>query len=490
MSSAIDVYVSYSREDRERVQQIVAGLEGKGLNCFVDFEARTLTAISWRNQIRDILNSVRCVLVIWSRHSVTDDWVLEEAEIAKQRGLLLPILLEDVRPPLDFAVIHSLDFSNWADDTGDRRFLSLLDAIRQTISLSSDGVEMSDVSQSKRSQVNRQDDFTDDTEIETDDPHEKPGSKAGKPSTPEAEGSPKGQWSKAFQRLQVVKWLRLTGLAGVGLLCIYGSITLARLGLYAMDSPQTDKLPQPCLSNPGQGPEMVLIEGGSFAMGSNVSSDEQPVHQVTVQDFAIGRCEVTFEEYERFAEATGRELPSDDGWGRGNRPVIDVSWDDARAYAAWLSQQTGKRYRLPSEAEWEYAARAGSLTAYPWGNKASHEQANYGTDECCDGKKEGRDQWEFTAPVGQFPANAFGLHDMHGNVDEWVEDCWHDNYSGAPQDGSAWLEADGGSCERRVVRGGSWVDYPWWLRSAFRFRDVSTYRITYLGFRLVQDLPQ
>ena len=138
------------------------------------------------------------------------------------------------------------------------------------------------------------------------------------------------------------------------------------------------------------------------------------------------------------------------GWGRGTRPVIDVSWDDTQAYVRWLSRETGKPYRLLSEAEWEYVARAGSTTKYWWGNEADHAHANYGKDECCGGAVAARIAGSITSPVGSFAANAFGLFDTAGNVWEWVADCWHDSYQGAPNDGSVWA---GGNCDRpRVAR--------------------------------------
>ena len=225
--------------------------------------------------------------------------------------------------------------------------------------------------------------------------------------------------------------------------------------------------------------EMITIPAGTFRMGSHEGSDEQPVHAVTIgKPFALGKYEVTFEAYDAFATATGRSEPSDSGWGRGNRPVINVSWDDATAYAAWLSQQTGKKYRLPTEAEWEYAARAGSTTKYPWGDEVGLNNAN------CDGCGS---QWDNkqTAPVGSFVANAFGLHDMHGNVWEWVQDCYHSSYEGAPVDGAAREQCDSSS---RVLRGGSWYDFPARMRSADRLWDSASYTTYYFGFRLAQDL--
>ena len=177
-------------------------------------------------------------------------------------------------------------------------------------------------------------------------------------------------------------------------------------------------------------PEMVVIPGGSFRMGCvsgrDCDDDEQPVHEVRVESFELGKYEVTFEEYDRFTAATGRDRASDQrGWGRGRRPVISVSWEDAVAYTKWLSGQTGERYRLPSEAEWEYAARAGSVTKYSWGNEIGINRAN------CRGCGSRWDD-EQTAPVGSFGPNGWGLHDLHGNVYEWVQDCRNRSYQGAP----------------------------------------------------------
>ena len=231
-------------------------------------------------------------------------------------------------------------------------------------------------------------------------------------------------------------------------------------------------------------PEMMPLPAGTFRMGCvsgrDCYDDEQPVHTVTiVRPFALSKYEVTFEEYERFTEATDRDRPDDEGWGRGRRPVINVSWDDAQAYVAWLSSETGARYRLPSEAEWEYSARAGTATAYSWGNDIGNHRAN------CDGCGSRWDN-EMTAPVGSFGANAWGLHDLHGNVWEWVEDCWHYSYAGAPADGSAWTS--GGECGGRVLRGGSWFNFPWYLRAAIRIWLNAGIRSYNVGFRVARTL--
>jgi formylglycine-generating enzyme required for sulfatase activity len=236
------------------------------------------------------------------------------------------------------------------------------------------------------------------------------------------------------------------------------------------------------LKDGSEGPEMVWIAAGSFQMGDIQGggySDEKPVHRVSItQPFAMGRYEVTFAEYDKFAEATGREKPSDRGWGRGNRPVINVSWHDAVAYAEWLSEQTGKKYRLPTEAEWEYAARGGTSTKYWWGNNIGKNRANCrGCGSRWDGKS--------TAPVGSFAPNPFGLYDTAGNVWEWCADSWHGSYKGAPTDGRVW---SGGDESYRVLRGGSWFNIPRSARTADRVRYTSDERNDFYGFRVVSSV--
>ena len=234
-------------------------------------------------------------------------------------------------------------------------------------------------------------------------------------------------------------------------------------------------------------PEMVVVPSGSFTMASppsepGHSADEGPQHMVTIaRPFAVGRFEVTFDEWDACVADGGCNgyRPSDEGWGRGRRPVINVSWDDAIAYVDWLSKRTGKQYRLLSGAEYEYATRAGTQTAYPWGNAIGTNNANC---HACGSRWDAKQ----TAPVGSFAANGFGLYDMVGNVREWTEDCYHYSYSGAPADGSAWIE--GGSCYSRVVRGGSWLLAPAFLRSASRYWFTGDYRLNYLGFRVARTL--
>jgi len=237
-------------------------------------------------------------------------------------------------------------------------------------------------------------------------------------------------------------------------------------------------------------PEMVVLPAGFFMMGSLATepghqSNEEKQHQVTIaRPFAVSQTEVTFADWDACVTGggCGSYKPNDQGWGHGQQPVINVNLRDAQQYTAWLSEVTGKTYRLLSEAEYEYAARAGMQTIYPWGNDIKLNGAEMANCNGCD------IQWGNiqTAPVGSFPKNQFGLLDMVGNVWEWTEDCVHDNYNGAPADGSAWI--DGGDCNDHMVRGGAWVLPPENVRSAYREGTATVDRGRDLGFRVARTL--
>jgi formylglycine-generating enzyme required for sulfatase activity len=225
-------------------------------------------------------------------------------------------------------------------------------------------------------------------------------------------------------------------------------------------------------------PEMVVVPAGSFMMGAHPEEqdrelDEGPQHRVVIaRPFAAGRFEVTFAEWDACVAARAcTHRPKDDGQSPDKRPVMNVSWDDVtKEYLPWLSRKAGKAYRLLTEAEWEYAARAGATTRYAFGDAITRSQALYSRSR--------------TAAVGSFPPNAFGLHDMHGNVSEWVQDCWNETYNGAPSDGSAWTVGD---CSRRILRGGSWFVIAQALRSANRLKAASGSRDGW-GFRVARTL--
>jgi formylglycine-generating enzyme required for sulfatase activity len=278
-------------------------------------------------------------------------------------------------------------------------------------------------------------------------------------------------------------------------------------------------------------PPMVVVPAGSFLMGApadELGRDdiEGPQHRVTIAQFAAGKYDVTRAEWKIFVKATNRksvggcawtpsnqDLNPDASWERlgftqdDTHPVVCVSWADAQDYVQWLAAKTGKKYRLLSEAEWEYAARAGSTKAYPWGGTATHEHANYGQEDCCSPLAKDHDKWEETSPVGSFPPNKFGLYDMHGNVLQWVQDCFSASYAKAPADGTPYerslkLQTSGNladmtgtnSCAYRIVRGGDWGDPPAMIRSAFRNyapapgTTLENYRSGGLGIRIARSL--
>jgi len=256
--------------------------------------------------------------------------------------------------------------------------------------------------------------------------------------------------------------------------------------LAAMQSPARDFFTSRSLQSLGTAfrdcadcPELVWLPQGEFLMGEPSGANGR--HSVRIgYTLAVGKFEVTFAEWDACVASGGcRKRPDDAGWGRGRQPVVNVTWEDAQQYAAWLSRKTRKNYRLLTEAEWEYAARAGSHVRFWWGNEAGQGDANCtGCGSQWDGRR--------AAPVGSFVPNPFGLHDMHGNVSEWVEDCYHDRYYGAPGDGSAWTQACTTAVDIRMVRGGAWRDASHATRSAARWSASSRYYDNRIGFRIAR----
>jgi formylglycine-generating enzyme required for sulfatase activity len=248
-----------------------------------------------------------------------------------------------------------------------------------------------------------------------------------------------------------------------------------------------------------QCPEMVVIPAGEFIMGAPVDEqgstpDERPQHKVTIsKPFAVSRFPVTFTEWDACVAARGCQyLPSDHGWGRAEQPVLDLAWQDAREYAYWLSRATGKSYRLMSEAEREYVTRAGSKTAYWWGDSFIPDRANSQRRPTGPSIADGSDTHIPRVPTRPLPVdrlepNPWGLYQVHGNVYDWVEDCWHETYDGAPTDGSAWTA---GNCSRHVLRGGAFSRNPRTLRSAARLWFGDGNRMTYMSVRIARTLLQ
>ena len=282
-----------------------------------------------------------------------------------------------------------------------------------------------------------------------------------------------------------------------------------------------------CVFESNVGPEMVIVPSGSFIMGSDTAvdsdalDDELPAHPVKIEyNFALSRCEVTVAEFSAFQQQTGyitaveksggcysidftsfktiqvagsnwREPGFEQG---GNHPVTCISWDDAIAYVQWLSEQTGVEYRLPTEAEFEYVLRGGQSAIYPWGDESQCDHANAADKRLADAVSsssarsdyvECNDRFAFTAPVGSYLPNPFGLYDLSGNVSEWVQDCWHENHENAPDDGSARVESN---CVDRILRGGGWFYQKGSLRSAVRYQYRAIIADNYAGFRVARTL--
>ena len=446
-----DIFLSYASADRERILPLVRALEGTGWAVFWD---RTIPAgKTWRQVIGEEISGCRSVVVVWSRLSVERDWVQEEAEEGKRRRVLVPVLLDQVEPPFGFGAIQAADLVGWDGSSSAPPFRRLITDLATLL-----GRPLRERDREESPRGEREQEETVRKAPEEAKPHQ---------ALPEP----------ARSRKRLGWTLAVCGLAGG--LAVLWSVATRPLG--------------PPVPAVGGGfrecavcPEMVVIPAGEFSMGSPPDEkgrreDEGPSHPVMFsRQFAVGKYEVTFAEWDACVKDMGCSyIPADNGWGRDTRPVIFVSWDDAQGYVSWLSKETGQRYRLLSEAEWEYAARAGSKTPYPWGSEPGSKHANFkGSGSPWSGRQ--------TAPVGQFEPNKFGLHDMIGNVLEWVQDCWNPSYEGAPKGGSAW---ETGKCGSRVLRGGAW----WYFeagraRSADRGADDSANRRYDVGLRVARTL--
>jgi formylglycine-generating enzyme required for sulfatase activity len=444
-----DIFISYKREEQPIARKLADALELEGWSVWWDPKLRA--GEHFDDVIEAALKESKCVIVLWSSGSLQSRYVRDEATYALEHNKLVPVAIENVELPLRFRGVHTLTLSNWGRSADSLEYGKLVEDISGRL----------------------------------DNPQNRI---AREQSAPEGKQRSIEDRYREERKTQGPRIPGLKPLVKIGL--AVGAAVLLIVGLVIWLSVRAKQEPAGTvfldrLKLGGEGPTMIVVPAGTFQMGDiqgGGDQDEKPVHIVRIRrPFAIGRYEVTFDDYDRFANVTGRKAPDDIGWGRGRRPVVNISWQDAKKYSDWLSEQTGKRYRLPTEAEWEYAARAGTEMAYWWGKELISGMANcYGCGSQWDKMK--------TAPVGSFKANAFGLHDTAGNVWEWVEDCWHNNYYGAPADGSAWLEPGGKDCGQRVMRGGSYFSGPAHLRTSYRRPDLVTHRFQLIGFRLARDL--
>jgi len=550
-----DIFISYAREDEEVVKRLAAALELQGWSVFWD---RTIPAgETWRSHIEKALEEARCVVVAWSVDSIESHWVQEEADDARMRNVLIPVLLAPISPPIGFRSITAANLSGWNGSAEDEFFLQFRADISRKLG---DPPALTEAREHQRAEEKRkaaellekqraeekqkaavQLEKKQATEIrktaeQIEKQHSTATSQAEKPTAkkqPETlriarNRKPLLYTAIALSIITAIAWTSGIQLPqnGYELTVIAtppgASIEIQDVGRYTLGMQLEAGTYTIHATSPGYQaeervfevaerdvklnlklqptlplPQLVRIPAGSFIMGSeDGGSSEQPIRAVHIeQPFYLGKTEVTFDEYDAFAEATGRNLPPDRDWGRGNHPVINVSWDDARAYAAWLDALTGSQCRLPSEAEWEYAARAGTKTRYALpAPEGSDDLSGYANCYGCGSSEQVADEYQEqigqqTLPVESFPANAWGLHDMHGNVWEWVADCGPSSYEGAPDDGRAWLAENGGSCSRRVLRGGSWDHFQGNARSALRSGNAPGDRNGSIGFRVLCSSP-
>jgi formylglycine-generating enzyme required for sulfatase activity len=445
-----DIFLSYKSEDRAAVEPLVRVLEQEGFSVWWD--RALVPGEQFGNVIRGALDGCSCVVVAWSKLSVDSHWVKDEASVGRERHKLVPVSLDGSSPPLGFGQVHTVVLSDWNGQADDPRIQRLMAGIRRLVG--------------------------------------HPGSNTGRAATAAPAAAAKKKSSRPGTRWIVAAGLAAAVVAGIG---AYIAIPHLRSLLTSPARPvPVDRAVERAFPDCPTGcPMMIVVPTGSFNMGSedgepNRGNDEGPVRKVTIRKiFLAAKYPVTFEEWD-YCHAHGGcagLLPSDNNWGHGRQPVINVSWQDAQSYIEWLSKYTGHKYRLLTEAEREYIARAGTTTPFWWGEGITTAEANY------DGRKRYGDEpaglfRQRTLTVDTFPPNPLGFYQTSGNTWDWVEDCYHDSYEQAPTDSSAWLTGD---CAHRVLRGGSWGSQPRNVRSAARWKQPIDTREPYYGFRVARE---
>lgn len=452
-----DIFISYASEDRSETEKLAKALELQG--CSVWWDRSISIGKNYAIVIEEALDAAQCVVVIWSKHSVKSRWVRAEVAEAQRQGKLLPLMIDGSKPPLVYRTLQTADFSSWSGDPAETVFVQLVNAIKSHIG----------ISETTLSSINL--------------------------------GADTKELNKLKWGVFVSGILLLLLLFGVVRFWVQGRLKIDSIqGDYIAEiaKPVTHMLADNMEKIPVQDdsilsvlsdekliePEMVAIPKGCFQMGNSESGEnlvfdelDERQHKVCVEAFSMSKYEVSFDEFDVFCGQTGQQKPDDHGWGRGSRPVINVSWISATAYAKWLAKKTAQSYRLPTGAEWEYAARGikGRDTLYPWGDGISVNKSN------CDGCGS---PWEgkMTSPIGSFSANDFGLYDTAGNVWEWTCSRYEKNYSGFEE-----KCAEKEDSNRRTARGGSWAVGPRYIRSASRYGDIANRGTYHLGFRLAHD---
>jgi formylglycine-generating enzyme required for sulfatase activity len=495
------VFISYSRSDLVRAEQLRDQLRLQRFEAYLD-RHDILPGEPWQERLAKLIEAADVVIFLISPDSVASeicDWEVNEAERLGKR--LLPLVIRETPTNLVPGRLRRLNFTFMRDSAEEAEGLaSLTTAIHTDVSWIREHTRLSQLASDwdrseRRIEFLLRGSSLSAAELWISDRAR--GGAAPSPLHREFIQASRAEALRAAARAGRTQVLIAILVAAATLSVGYlGWVNRSRLEFQARlmldtvvpaalsESSERDLKSGQSLKECASCPEMIVIPAGSFVMGSpddEGTDSERPQHKVTISKrFAVSRFLVTFAQWDACMAHGGCEHPADDrGWGRGLIPVTDISWNDAQRYVAWLSKQTGKQYRLLSEAEWEYAARAGRDDRYPWGSDLGVGRAN------CPGWGS---EWEDKqpSPVGTFPPNSFGLYDMIGNLWEWVEDSWHPDYDGAPQDGSVW---GGGDDSKRVTRGGSWGVTAGECYSAYRdFARPPDFRNYIFGIRVARTL--
>jgi formylglycine-generating enzyme required for sulfatase activity len=507
-----DIFISYRSLRRNAAEHLADILREYGYTVWWDYHLPSGRDFSVT--IDNELKAAKAVIVLWCSLSVESEWVREEASKAKKAKKNIPVFIERVELPIGFSLDQTLDLTDWDGGPMSPALETLLrevaKVVQREVRPNTNSLQSMD-RMWRRGTPTRLAEFAlvrNRPDVQAAVSHSQP---AATTVASASHADLRASWLSFPYKSDpaaVGKLLAKAELAGAHGLAVEIETHLDRLRADAAAKVEAERLRPGREFRDGDGPLMVVIPAGEFMIGSppdekERSGDEGPHHLVRIaKPFAVSKYPITVGEWKSFIAATGHAMGDSayvfdgnawkDTQGRGwtnpgfpqddRHPVTCVNWQDAAAYAAWLANKTGHTYRLLSEAEWEYSCRAGTDTPFYFGRTITPDQANYDGNYAYDGGSKGAFK-KGTTPVGSYPANAFGLHDCHGNVWEWVQDCWNENYNGAPTDGTAWATGD---CNRRVVRGGSWVNDPRDLRSAFRVGGDGSDRVKYLGFRLAR----
>ena len=462
-----DIFFSYKHEDRAAVEPLVRLLEAQ--SYVVWWDPTIVPGERFDRVIRRALDDAACVIVAWSRLSVESHWVQDEAGLARDRRVLVPVSIDGAEPPLGFRQLQTVNLADWDGQSDDPRVGRLLAGIGRLVGARGDPTK----------------------------PASDGSAGTGEARKPDQRAAYAGKIRKTRAGKIIGVWWAPTAILVASTVVVSW---LAAAVFFYLNQPQEVKVRTPVGPVPVERsfqdcvpgcPRMIVVPTGSFLMGSpdaepQRGNDEGPQRQVVISKvLAVGKFPVTFDEWDYCHLKLGCAdlFPSDNNWGRGTHPVINVSWEDAQLYVAWLSKETGQTYRLLTEAEREYIARAGTTTPFWWGDRISTKQANY------DGTKKYTDEptgifRQETMPVDALAPNPWGFYQVSGNTWDWVEDCYHDSYEGgAPTNGAAWATGD---CSHRVLRGGSWGSQPRNVRSAARWKQPIETREPYYGFRVAR----